>query len=83
MVAAGLLAAVRGELVAAGVEESALGQAAILIAERLESGVDNGSSVAAMVRQLRDTMAAALVNEVADADPLDELAAKRERRRSG
>ena len=81
-VQSGLLESVRSELAAAGVAGTVLGQTALLLAERLEAGTDNGSSVAALVRQLRETMAAAMANEVAVADPLDELAVKRELRRS-
>lgn len=63
--------------------DSAFGQAAVMIAQRLEAGTDNGSGVAALVRQWQSMMAAALAKEESEADPLDELAEKRRQRRSG
>lgn len=80
---AGILASTEAELRASGVLDSAFGQAAVMIAQRLEAGTDNGSGVAALVRQWQSMMAAALAKEEAEADPLDELAEKRRQRRSG
>ena len=79
----GLLDATRKELTRAGQLPSHAGQAALLLAERIEFGENTGSAVAQMVRQLHDTMARALADQVAEADPLDELVARRERRRAG
>ena len=79
----GLLDATRKELTRAGQLSSHAGQAALLLAERIEFGENTGSAVAQMVRQLHDTMARALADQVAEADPLDELVARRERRRAG
>lgn len=68
----GLLAAVRAELDAAGVAAGHAGQAALLLAERIERGEDSGSAVAQMVRQLHDSMARALVaQEPAEVDPVE------------
>ena len=69
----GLLTAVRAELDAAGVAAGHAGQAALLLAERIETGEhDSGSAVAQMVRQLHDSMARALVTqEPAAADPVE------------
>jgi hypothetical protein len=78
----GLRAAVLGELAAAGREQTALGQAALGLAVRIEQGADTGSAVASLVRELRATLAEAL----ADARPvsaLDELKARRIARLSG
>lgn len=81
-VATGLMEATRKELSAAGVEGSMLGQAALLLAGRIEFGGEPGSAVAQMVRQLRDTMAAALATEEPTAvDPVDEIGEARRRRR--
>lgn len=67
----GLLESVRAELSAAGVEASAAGQAALLLAERVEFGENSGSAVAQMVRQLHDSLARALsAEEPAVADPV-------------
>lgn len=75
-----LLAAVRSELAAADVSESAAGQAAILLAERIESGSDSGSAVAQMVRQLHDTMARALAGQPqTEVDPVAAFRAELDR----
>lgn len=67
----GLLESVRAELSAAGAEASAAGQAALLLAERIEFGENSGSAVAQMVRQLHDSLARALsAEEPAAADPV-------------
>lgn len=79
----GLLAATRAELDAAGRAGSHAGQAALLLAERVEFGENSGSAVAQMVRQLHDTMTRALADVVAEVDPVDELRSRRERRRAG
>lgn len=74
---------VRAELGAAGVLDSSAGRAALLLAERIEFGENSGSAVAQMVRQLHDSMARATAAQVAEVDPVDELRARRERRRAG
>ena len=79
----GLLAATRAELDVAGRAGSHAGQAALLLAERIEFGENTGSAVAQMVRQLHDTMSRALADAAVDVDPVDELRARRERRRAG
>lgn len=71
------------ELTAAGVLESSPAQAAILLATRMELGTsDTGSAVAAMSRELRSLMAEALGKTEVAADPMDELKARRESRRT-
>jgi len=63
--------------------DSHQGQAALLLARRMESGDDAGAALAQMVRQLRETMASALSSAVPDeVDPVDELRARRDRRRA-
>lgn len=79
----GLLAATRAELDAAGRAGSHAGQAAILIAERIEFGDNSGSAVAHMVRQLHDSMSRAMADAAVEVDPVDELRSRRERRRAG
>lgn len=52
--------AVLVELDAAGVAKSPMGASALAIAARLDSGVDPGSGMAALNRELRSTLAEAL-----------------------
>ena len=69
------------ELTEAGMLDSHQGQAALLLAHRLESGEDTGAAMAQMVRQLQLTMASALASvEPDEVDPVDELKARRESR---
>ncbi len=80
-VSGGVVATVTAELSAAGMLDTHKGQAALLLARRMESGDDTGAALAQMVRQLRETMASALASaEPDEVDPVDELRAKRERR---
>jgi len=59
------------------------GQAALLLAGRVESGRDGGSAVAALVRQLGLTMEAALAGGRVAHSPLEQMRAElAERRRS-
>ena len=77
------MSATRAELAAAGVDGTSSGLAAILLAERIASNVDSGSSLAQLVRQHRESVAFAIGDaEPAQADPLDELKSRRERRSS-
>ena len=84
---AGLVAAVRRELVDADRLETALGQAAVGLAERITSGADTGSAVASLTRELRVTLEAATAGARVAASPLaqmrDELAERRRRRSAG
>lgn len=78
-----LVDATLAELRAAGVESSALGQAAMLLARRIESGQDSGSAIAQMVKQWQDTITRA----TAAAEPVtvsltDQLKARRDARRN-
>lgn len=77
-----LVSSVTAELTSAGMLDSHQGQAALLLAKRLASGEDSGASMAQVVRQLRETMTAAMAAAAPpEADPVDELRAKREKRR--
>ena len=73
----------RSELEAAGRVGSAVGQAALLIAKHLDAGAETGSSVAALVREHRATLGEALRGVKVAGDPLDELRALRDRKRTG
>jgi hypothetical protein len=73
--------AVRQELEAAGKLSTSIGQAALVLARRLDDPQDDtGSSSAALSKQLRTLMAEALEDMKIPNDPLDELRARRERR---
>jgi hypothetical protein len=73
--------AVRRELDVAGRGASALGQAALLLAERIDAGTDTGSVVAALSRELRATLEAATrAASPRRPDRVDELRQRRQRR---
>ena len=76
-----LWTATLAELAAASRVASASGQAALLLARRLDSQLtETGSSVAAMIREHRAALADALKGAAAEANPLDELRLRRERK---
>ena len=79
-VVTGLTAATRSELEEAGRAETALGQAALALAARIESGADTGSAVASLTREGRATLEAATANAARAASPLDELRSRRAKR---
>ena len=71
------------ELQSAGTEATALGQASLLLARRIEAGQDGGSAIASLVKQWQDTMGKA----TAAAEPVamsltDQLKARRDARRN-
>jgi len=71
------------ELTAAGRVDTSMGQAALLMARRLDSrGMDTGSAIAALVREHRSTLEDAIKNATRASDPLDQLAEKRADRRA-
>lgn len=79
-----LTVATMAELEAAGRLNTALGQAAVALAGRIDTGAtETGSGLAAMVREHRATLAEALRDAEGQADPLDELQARRERKLAG
>jgi hypothetical protein len=73
-----LVEVARRELEAAGREQTALGQLAVLLAGRLCGPLETGGGVAALSKELREVMAVAVASAVAGADPLDELRRRRE-----
>jgi hypothetical protein len=73
--------AVERELDGAGRLDSVFGQAALVLARRLESPMETGASIASMTRQLRETMGDALKGAAQAADPLDEIRRRRELKR--
>ncbi len=80
MLGADFVGSIRAELEAAGRLESSLGQQALLLARKLGTPMDTGSSSASLSRELRAVMAEALRGVAGVADPLDELGALRVRK---
>lgn len=75
------MAATEAKLAAAGRLDGPEGQAALILATRIEHAeAETGSAVASLVRQLHETLAEALKDASGAASPLDELRARRERR---
>lgn len=72
---------VRAELDRLGLVGSVAGTAALSLAARIDAQSESGAAMAAMVRELRATMAEASAGAVAELDVLDELRARREARR--
>ena len=79
----GLEAVAARELAAADRLDTVLGQAALVLARRIESPMETGASIASMTKQLRETLADALKGAAQAADPLDEIRARRESKRAG
>jgi hypothetical protein len=78
-----LTAATLTELEDADMATSSLGQAALLLARRLDTPtMDTGSSIAALVREHRATLTAAVGAGTRAVDPLDQLAMQRRLRLS-
>lgn len=79
-----MVAAARAELTSAGVVDSFLGQNALRLAEVVETGKGTDAAVAALNRELRLTMEAALASAKRPDSPItkmrDELAARRAQR---
>ena len=76
-----LLDATRRELEAAGVADTALGQQAIELARRMSHPKAMGLSVAPISKELRAVMVEAM-KEAPSASGLDELRARRDRKRN-
>lgn len=63
--------------------ETPSGQVALALARRIDKAADSGSSLAALARQLSETMAEALVGVVLEPDKVDELRARRDQKLRG
>lgn len=74
----GLLEATRAQLEAAGRLDTIAGQAALVLAEQLVSGQHSGAGYAALVKELRATIAEALDGAAVVDDPLDEIKRRRD-----
>ncbi|MFD1656985.1 hypothetical protein ACFSL4_01725 [Streptomyces caeni] len=79
-----LAGAARTELEGAGRLQTAAGMAVLALARRIDANTaETGSSLAAMVREFRAALADALKGAGEAADPVDELKARRDRKRAG
>lgn len=74
--------AVRAELQEAGRLATFSGQGAVALACRIDEGRDTGAGLASLMKQLHATMETALAGADEEADPIDELRAWRDRKRS-
>lgn len=73
----GVTGATYRELEVAERLDTAYGQAAIVLARRIDAGRDTGSAIATMTRQLRETLAEALKGARREDSKLDELTQRR------
>lgn len=78
-----LEASVREELVRAKRENTFLGKSALALARQVDAGRDTGSVVTSLIRELRNTMAAATLGADRPDDPLDEITERRRARLYG
>ena len=78
----GLISQVRADLEIAGVLETTAGHQALVLASRMASPMDTGSSIASLSKRLSEVMAEAMSGAKRAADPLDELKAIRDRKRN-
>jgi hypothetical protein len=80
-VADGVTAVVEAELEAAGRVRTVAGQAALVLARRLDNGsLETGPALASLAKQLESTLAVALRGAALKPDALDELKAARDRK---
>lgn len=77
----GLMDAVRSELDAAGRLNSMVGQHALELANRIVNAPGMNAGVAAMSKELSRVMSEALRTSTTTVNPLDELRARRDRKR--
>lgn len=77
-----LLSVTERELQDAGRLDTVLGRQALQLAGRISSPHETGASVASLSKEFRAVMEAAMDGVGAKADPLDELRARRELKRS-
>ncbi len=70
------------ELDAVGRLQSVAGQVALELAFRVASPYESGAAVASLAKQFREAMDRALAGVDRAADPLDEIRARRDRKRS-
>lgn len=76
----GVAGVLRAELLAAGRLDTALGQSALCLADRIDLGQDTGSGLASLSRELRSAREAALEGVTGRVSELDAARAERQRR---
>lgn len=76
------LESVAAVLAEAGRASHPSGVAALAIARRIDAGPESSAGLAALAKQLQSSLDVALARVEVEADPLDELKARREQRRS-
>jgi len=80
-VTVGLVQVTKRDLEAAEATDTPIGQAALLLADRIEFGEDRGAGLASLVKQFRECMAQIEASKPEQvSDPLDELRKRRESR---
>jgi len=79
----GVLKATRATLEAAGRFDTPAGQAALVLAAKLDAANDTASGLASAARQLTDCVASALEGVKTEASSLDELRLRRDKKSIG
>lgn len=74
--------ATRAVLTDTGRLHTPMGAAAMVLAEHIDTGEQSGSALSSMVKQLSAALAEATANAKTEANPVDELRAKRDRKRA-
>lgn len=78
-----LVAIYRRDLAAAERLDTPKGQHVMLLAQTISSGAHTAAGMASLSRELREALADALAGAKVAADPLDEIAARREMKAAG
>ena len=74
--------ATRAVLTNAGRLNTPMGAAAMVLAEHIDDGEQSGSALSSMVKQLSAAIAEATANAKTEMNPVDELRARRDRKRA-
>jgi len=74
--------ATRSVLTDTGRLNTPMGAAAMVLAEHIDTGEQSGSALSSMVKQLSAALAEATANAKTEMNPVDELRAKRDRKRA-
>ena len=82
-VASGVTSETKAALESLGKLNTPEGQAALVLAAKIDAGIDPLSAINGAVKQLGDTLAGLRQQSTPVADPVDELRRQREKRRAG
>ena len=77
-----VIQATRAVLTDTGRLHTPMGAAAMVLAEHIDTGEQSGSALSSMVKQLSAALAEATANAKTEANPVDELRAKRDQKRA-